>query len=260
VEAWQRTAPFPVRYLHQPNSGKHRAHNVAIARAAGELFAVLDSDDTLVPRAVERLVFHWNSIPGSDKPRFSGVTGLCADRDGDIVGRSFPKPVLDCRHYEIETVYGVTGEKWGCHRTSVLRQFAFPEIPGEKYCPEGIVWNRVARSYLVRQVNEILRVYQRHSGSMTFRPARTLSESPRYARLFYGECLDLEGPAAWKCKIAANYIRYSLHAGIKPWQAVADSARPVLTAFSASAGGLCYLGDVLRRGAGEPNQPGCRNC
>lgn len=256
VRVWQRSAPFPIRYLHQPNSGKHRAHNVAIASAAGELFAVLDSDDTLVPGAIERLLFHWSSIPKSDRGRFSGVTGLCADPSGAVIGRSFPKPVMDCRHYELETSYGVTGEKWGCHRTSTLRRFAFPEIPGENYCPEGVVWNRVARSYLVRHVNEILRVYQRHSGSLTARPARTLSESPQYARLFYRECLDLEGPAAWKCKMAANYIRYSLHAGIRPWQAVADSAQPVLTALSASAGGLCYLRDVLGRAAWLPHQLG----
>ena len=24
VRVWQRSAPFPIRYLHQPNSGKHR--------------------------------------------------------------------------------------------------------------------------------------------------------------------------------------------------------------------------------------------
>lgn len=256
VQTWQRSARFSIRYIYQRNSGKHRAHNAAIAQAAGELFAVLDSDDTLIPQAIERLLFHWISIPASERCGFSGVSCLCMDRSGRLIGRAFPTPVLDCRHYEMESVHGVTGEKWGCHRTAVLRQFEFPEVAGEKYCPEGVVWNRVARSYLVRHVNEALRIYHRHSGSLTLRPARTLMGSPRYARMFYRECLDLEAPAALRCKRAVNYVRYSLHAGVTPWRAVADSAAPVWTALLAPAGGVCYLRDVLRRpDAGSHDAP-----
>jgi glycosyltransferase involved in cell wall biosynthesis len=247
VQAWQRSARFSIRYLYQRNSGKHRAHNAAIAQAAGDLFAVLDSDDTLVPQAIERLLFHWLSIPESERRGFSGVTCLCMDPSGGLIGPALPAPVLDCRHYELETAFRVTGEKWGCHRTAILCQFEFPDIADEKYCPEGVVWNRVARSYLVRHVNEALRIYHRHSGSLTLWPASTLIGSPRYARLFYRECLDLEAPAAWRCKRAVNYVRYSLHAGVTPWRAVADSAAPVWTALLAPAGGVCYLRDILRR-------------
>jgi glycosyltransferase involved in cell wall biosynthesis len=246
VQAWQRSSPFAIRYLHQRNSGKHRAHNVAVGQAAGELFAVLDSDDMLMPQAIERLLFHWNSIPESARQSFSGVTCLCNDQNGKPVGRAFPEPMLDCRHYELETVFGVTGEKWGCHLTSVLRRFEFPDIPGETYCPEGVVWNRVARSYLVRHVNEPLRIYHRHRGSLTFHPVGTLMKSPRYARLFYRECLDLEAPSAWHFKRAVNYVRYSLHAGVLPWKAVADSAAPVRTALMAPAGVGYYACDILR--------------
>ena len=247
VQAWQQAARFSIRYIYQHNSGKHRAHNRAIAQAAGELFAVLDSDDTLVPRAIERLIFHWNSIPEPERIRFSGVSCLCVEPGGRLVGRTYPTQALECRHYEMESVHRVSGEKWGCHRTAILRQFEFPDIADEKYCPEGIVWNRIARNYFVRHVNEALRVYRRHSGSMTVRPFRTLMDSPRYARMFYRECLDLEAPTAWRCKKAVNYVRYSLHAGVNLWHAVADSAAPVLTALLAPAGGLYYLRDILRR-------------
>jgi glycosyltransferase involved in cell wall biosynthesis len=247
VQTWQRCARFPIRYLHQRNGGKHRAHNRAIAHAAGKLFAVLDSDDTLTPQAIERLIFHWYSIPLTDRARFSGVTCLCLDERGELVGRPLPAPVLDCRHYELETVFRVKGEKWGCHRTAVLRQFEFPEIPGENHCPEGLVWNRIAHRYLVRHVNEPLRVYHRDSNGLIANLAQVLSRSPEGARRYYQECLSLDGPLPWKLKCAANYLRYSLHAGVAPGRAVSESAAPVWTMLAAPVALGCYTRDVLGR-------------
>jgi len=247
VEAWQCSAPFPIRYFHQRNGGKHRAHNVAVKQAAGELFAVLDSDDTLVPQAIERLLFHWSSIPDSDRRSFSGVTCLCIDERGELVGQVFPSPVFDCRHYELETVFAVTGEKWGCHRTAVLRQFEFPEVPGETYCPEGVVWNRVASQYIVRHVNEPLRVYHTESNGVNANWTHVMSHSPSGARQYYQECLQLSAPWWWKLRRAVNYVRYSLHAGVSPWNAVLESPAPAWTILAAPAALGCYTRDVTRR-------------
>ena len=247
VHAWQRSALFPIRYFHQPNGGKHRAHNVAIAHASGELLAVLDSDDTLVPLAIERLVFHWKSIPEAEQDRFSGVTCLCTDERGELVGQAFPAPVLDCRHYELETVFRVSGEKWGCHRTSVLRQYEFPEIPGETHCPEGLVWNRIAKRYLVRHVNEPLRVYHRHGHGLIANLAQVLSHSPQGTRRYYQECLRLDAPWRWRLRCAANYMRYSLHAGVALGDALAESPSPVWTVLAAPAALACYTRDLVTR-------------
>jgi glycosyltransferase involved in cell wall biosynthesis len=247
VQTWQRSAPFSIRYFHQRNGGKHRAHNLAIAHAEGELLAVLDSDDTLAPHAVERLIFHWCSIPETDRDRFSGVTCLCIDERGELVGHTFPSPVLDCRHYELETVYGVTGEKWGCHRTAVLRQFEFPEIPGETHCPEGLIWNRIANRYLVRHVNEALRVYHTDSSGLISNLVRVLSQSPEGARRFYQECLRLDAPLPWKLRCATNYVRYSLHAGMAPRNVFTESPEPVWTVLAAPAALGFYACDRVRR-------------
>src|SRR5262245_31274251 len=39
VQAWQRDAPFPIRYLAQPNGGKHTAVNRGAKEARGRLLA-----------------------------------------------------------------------------------------------------------------------------------------------------------------------------------------------------------------------------
>src|SRR4030095_1387671 len=95
IRTWQRASLFPIRFIRQRHQGKHIAHNNAIAHAKGELFAVLDSDDTLVPNALERLLFHWDAIPVSHHHQYSGVTCLCMDEDSRVIGRPFPFLVLD---------------------------------------------------------------------------------------------------------------------------------------------------------------------
>ena len=158
VTSWQDGSTFPIRYLHQPNAGKHLAHNWAVEEALGELFLVLDSDDACVPDALERFVFHWESIPADQRERFSAVTALCMNPDGQLVGDRFPQDVLDSDALELIYRYRVRGEKWGVHRTDVLRRFPFPLRP-RLYIPEGVVWNAIAREYQTRYVNEMLRIY-----------------------------------------------------------------------------------------------------
>jgi len=51
VEALAKDAPFPVIYVHEPNSGVANARNAALARASGELIAFLDDDEEASP--------HW---------------------------------------------------------------------------------------------------------------------------------------------------------------------------------------------------------
>lgn len=43
--------------------------------------------------------------------------------------------------------HGVDGDLKEVFLTSVLKEFPFPEIEGEKFCPEALVWFRIARKY-----------------------------------------------------------------------------------------------------------------
>ena len=54
IAQWAAAADFPIRYFKQDRSGKHAAHNRAVAEACGQFFLPLDSDDAYPPRALER--------------------------------------------------------------------------------------------------------------------------------------------------------------------------------------------------------------
>ena len=67
IKEFSAKAAFSVRYIYQTNGGKHRAHNAAIKLAAGELVIILDSDDCLLPHAVEGLQESGIEFPKTKK-------------------------------------------------------------------------------------------------------------------------------------------------------------------------------------------------
>jgi glycosyltransferase involved in cell wall biosynthesis len=159
TEAWVKIADFPIRYFWQKNSGKHIAHNFAIREARGQMFAVLDSDDALVPNALNRMFELWHEIPESERSGYCLIGGLCCDQHGAAIGSDFPASPLDTTAPESAFVHRIRGEKWGVQRTEIFRQYPFPEIAGTNYIPEPLVALQIGRAYKFRFVNEVFRVY-----------------------------------------------------------------------------------------------------
>jgi glycosyltransferase involved in cell wall biosynthesis len=56
IEAFARSAPFPVTLLRQPNAGADRALNRGIALAGAGIIALLNSDDAFAPTRLARLI------------------------------------------------------------------------------------------------------------------------------------------------------------------------------------------------------------
>ncbi|MEV6848908.1 glycosyltransferase [Actinoplanes sp. NPDC051411] len=149
VEQLADRAPFPVRYLRQAHAGKHLAVNRGVAAARGELVALLDSDDALLPGALDRLLEHWVAI--ADPAGYVGVTGLDIDEAGQVIGARFPADVVDATWQEMRYRCRMTGDKWGVLRTDVLRDNPFRIAEG--YIAEGEVWRRIGLRYRTRYVN-----------------------------------------------------------------------------------------------------------
>jgi glycosyltransferase involved in cell wall biosynthesis len=165
IAKWQTEADFSVRYIYQPNRGKPAAFNRGVQEAAGELFLTLDSDDSCLPQALERLKYHWDDIPPERRKRFSAVTALCRDQYGRLSGTKFPKDVMDSDSVEMFLNRKIQGEKWGFQRTEALREFPFPHLAEQKFVPESVVWMALSRKYKTRFVNEILRTWNIQDGA-----------------------------------------------------------------------------------------------
>jgi glycosyltransferase involved in cell wall biosynthesis len=159
ISSWSTKADFPVRYFRQVNSGKHIAHNFAVREARGEFFMVLDSDDALETRALERLHVIWQEIPVAGRTGFCAVGGLSRDQHGKIVGDPFPATPFDVSFRERIFEFRIRGEKGIAWRLDVVRRYPFPEIAGTNFVPEGVIWLQTANEHKIRFVNEVFRIY-----------------------------------------------------------------------------------------------------
>lgn len=210
IAEWQKESFFPIRYIWQCNAHKKAAFNRGVKEANGELLLTLDSDDEALPNALEIFCRHWSNIQEEQRKYFSAVTGLCKDEKGDIVGDVFPQDIFDSDSLEMRYRYRVTGEKWGFHRTDVLRKFPFPEnVNG--HVPESVVWSLIASQYKTRFVNDILRVYRAEDDSLSIQDTPSLSADG--LALWTRETLVNEWRwfhhnPKWFFKTAANYTRF----------------------------------------------------
>ncbi len=219
IQKWQDEAFFPIRYHHQSNQGKHIAFNKGVREAQGKFFVPLDSDDACFPEALERLLTLWEAIP--NKENFTGVCVLCQNQDDKRVGDEFPKPIIDSNSCEIFYKYRIKGEKWGFHRTEVLKQYPFPEIPGIKFIPESIIWHNIAKKYQIRFVNEALRIYFLENALNNNLSSTASLQSTKKAKWIYYHWV-LNHDIAWFAdaplifaKYAFQYLRYSLSLNLK---------------------------------------------
>jgi glycosyltransferase involved in cell wall biosynthesis len=234
-----------IRYYKQPNGGKHVAYNRGVREANGQLFLSFDSDDSCIPVALERFRTHWMEIPKLQRDGFSGITCLCRDEKGKVVGGVLPAGILDGHPYEVTSQYRLIGEKWGFHRTEILKMYPFPEFPEERFVPESLVWNRVGKNYKIRFINEALRCYFNSEDSLSSSMVKIRLKSPKSTFLYYFEALDLPIKLVDLLKISSNLWRFALPS--HQWPKILSKRRPLLLIIAGFFPGVALaIKDKLR--------------
>jgi glycosyltransferase involved in cell wall biosynthesis len=258
VQQWLDKAPFPIRYLKKNNGGKHTALNLGIQEAKGYFTVILDSDDVMKPTCLERFLYHWQSIPESEREHYAGITALCEDQNGYILGGKFPSDTFDSNAVEITYLHRLSDDRYGMQRSEVMRAFPFPEFQNEKFLTESVVWNRIARHYKNRYVNEILCVKEYRADGLTRSVSKHLCKNPKGSSLYYQELLGVKVAMSAKVRLGvhAYYVRYALHAGQDVPGIVTAMKRPGFRLLGGLLGSFLYLRDKTRsvRSPASPQQ------
>ncbi len=198
---------FPIRYFLQKNGGKHRAINRGVREARGDLFFIVDSDDTLPYTAIETIIKEYAGVE-ADKS-FAGVAGYMCDMKGNHTEGTWPQDRYDATPLEIRFLHGITGGFAAAFRTDVMRQFPFPEFAGEKFCPEALVWNRIGTRYKIRYFNRCIYSCEYQPDGLSSRTAELLRHSPRASMLYYAELFHSRIPLVRKLRAAADFWRFT---------------------------------------------------
>lgn len=220
IQEWRAHSSFPIMYVRQENLGKHVARNRAVEIAHGRFAVDLDSDDWLTPNALQRLRQVWDSIPPQCRDSFVGVAGRDSFTDGTKVGPDLPTHFLDSDEIELRWRFRITSDNTGLNRIDTLRAFPAPEFENEKYVPDAVAINRIARQYKTRYFDEIVAVANYQKGGLSDRIKLITMQNPSASLLYYKELLDvsdrLNGRARFRA--SANFVRFSLHDGRPLWR------------------------------------------
>lgn len=195
-----------IRYIKQPNGGKHRAINRGVQEAQGDLFFIADSDDYLPDDSLAKVAERYEKI-NSDKS-IGGICGLDMTPKGDVIGSGLPCDEIICGSLELRVKHHVTGDLKEVFFTHVMREFPFPEFEGERFCPEALVWNRIAQKYKLLFFNEPIYIAEYQPGGITAGIVQARMNSPMASVTTYQELNSYNIPFREKVKAAINYWRF----------------------------------------------------
>lgn len=204
VEKFIKDETLNITYYKQKNGGKHRAINKGVELARGWLFFIVDSDDYLADNAIEFIINNMQDIG-----RFAGLSGRRANFEGITIGSSNFSVPIEASAIDFRFRYKIIGDMAEVFKTSVLREYSFPEFEGELFCPEALVWNRISRTYDMLWFPNIIYYCEYIVGGLTDSIFEVRRKSPMSAILYYSELMKMPIPCTQKIKANINYWRFS---------------------------------------------------
>lgn len=210
IDNWIKEQKIELRYLYQPNSGKHIAYNRAIQEVDTELFVDIDSDDYLSDNALECIIYHWDKIV--DKNNYCGIQFLCSDPQNNLIGNRFPNGISFCSSFELRHNHKVTGDKCLVYRSELLKRFSLPAL-SERYVMESILHNRVSQLNPFVLVNESIVVKDYQLTGLSLEKVDMYMRSPRAWKISMNEA-NLY-PLTFKQYLFFNsrYVKFALFTG-----------------------------------------------
>lgn len=166
IEGFKKKAEFKIVYVKQSNKGRAAALNESYNHIKSKYVINLDSDDELVPDALQKIHDIWENIPQEDYDRFWCISGQCIDsQTKNLVSGVWPQGIneLKGKRQRKKIIKYKKGEKSCCRKLEILQQFPFPQLPDTKFVPEDMVWERINKKFDQYCTNEVFRIYYKNS-------------------------------------------------------------------------------------------------
>lgn len=207
VNRFKDVSSFKIRYIKKKNGGKHTAINCGVNLAEGFLFFIVDSDDQLTKDAIEKL-YKWEQSLEKKKD-FAGISGNKGDVLGNLLGSTFKGNYIDATNIE-RRENNILGDKAEAYYTSVLKKFPFPEIEGENFMTEAIVWDKIAASGLeIRWFNDIIYIVEQREDGLIAQGNSRYANNPKGYAMYVMQC-DNIFHLNWKDKLYSGYYYYDV--------------------------------------------------
>lgn len=235
-----KEASYPIKYIYKENGGKHTAINVGIQEIRTELIFIVDSDDTLTKDAVE-LILRYHE-------KYKSIDGLCGYSflrqfpDGNINGNPFEREesigsYINMRINKNDTL----ADKAEVFYTKCLKEFPFPEYPGERFLGEDLVWIRMARKYNMVHINKAIYIGTYMEDGLTKNRRKHNIASPIGCMHRAEEFMESDINLKYRIKGSLQYIIYGLFANYSIGNLLKASRHKLLTSICVFPGIILYM-------------------
>lgn len=244
VQAFLSNSSFSVRYIKKENGGKHTAHNTAVKEARGEFILCLDSDDELVPEAVNIV----NNCVHNIKEDTVGVIFYKQTKDGKVLSDCIDDlPVNIVGLFELNNVYRKKGEFAFVFRTDVLKQHPFPVFKGEKFLGENVLYDILEQEGWKFLVNpEILEICEYQEEGLSSNYLKIMKNNPAGFCLYFMQRIDMQSNFKNKLIMAGKYKCFCIFA--KNQKSKYKGNNQMLVTFATPIGWLFWLYYKFLRG------------
>jgi glycosyltransferase involved in cell wall biosynthesis len=194
-----------ITYIYKENGGKHRALNLALDNIKGNLFIIVDDDDTLTDIAIETIYNDWYSYSHHD---IVGISYLRMYPNGKIIGSIHSEGLILDTFYNERYVKRILGDKAEVWLTKAFKHLRFPEFEGELFFPEGYLWVLATQTKQVLFLNKSIYICQYLEGGLSSRGRKLLIENPKAMKIYYLELITNEKSFLRKLKFMIAYNFY----------------------------------------------------
>lgn len=207
VRSFMAEGRLDINYVRRENWGLSQTINQGVELAKGDIFYRIDSDDFATTNAVELIYQNWHLVEADDK-----LCGLVFLKQSLVQNQSPYCPFTEnfrTNFFDFHNIYGGKGDMAEVIRTDVFRKYKLPKFEGEKFCPEGIAWNRMAIDYDVIYIPKTIYMFEYIEDGLTQNVRRNLRRNAKGVSTFFAEIFDHKTRLPFYLKNAISYWRYA---------------------------------------------------
>lgn len=204
INDFQAQVDFPVKFIKKTNGGKHTALNVGIKNISTELTLIVDSDDFLLPDAIEVIHQYYDKYKSNKE---IGVFSFskCIEYGKPVV--TLPKEEYIDSYIKCRIRENRMGDMAEVFYTEILKKYPFPEFEGEKFLSEDVVWIQIGKEYKFVFSNKVIYQCEYLEGGLTandkpYKFASPLGSMMRGKMLMLRECgvkANIRGAIIYNC-------------------------------------------------------------
>ena len=180
INQWINEAKIEIEYIYQENAGKAQAHNNGVRNTKTELFVCVDSDDYLTADAVETIIVE--DLTKQDCVGALYKKGYSENKSVTIWNKEMDYSTLQDAYLN----KGLQGDTMLVYKTSVIKQFEYPKIEGERFIPDAYLYDRIDTIGKLKFIDRILYVCEYLPDGYTSNIRRINATNPK------GYCLFIE--------------------------------------------------------------------